>query len=463
MGHQDVSLIKKGAVGLLCSAMLLPSLSHGQSLEEAVAATFETHPELRATYTRFKASEKQVEQAEAGYLPTIDATAGIGYEYTDSPSTRRTDDDTESLVRRELGVSLTQDLFTGFHTQSEVERTSHATSADQWRLYAAAEDLALEVSQVYLAFIESEQLVALSEKNFASHETIYEQIKERTDSGFGSSADLSQIEARLANAHSNLIAAQNNYLDNKATFYRVVAQSPENLVIPSPDASMLPATKEEGIQVALENNPVIKSAYNDIDAAKAQHESAKSNYYPRVWVDLEANFNDNLDGVDGRADGGEDVGGENNEVVAMLRLSYNLYSGGQDDAFSKETAYQINEAKALNRTVHRDVTEGFILSWNAFEQLKLQKKYIKMNVIASKETQVAYNEQFKLGQRSLLDLLDTENELFEARRDYLTTDFNEIAAQYRVLNAMGLLVDALRVTRPNSWLGEEQFDGGVSK
>jgi len=460
MKFQYFRVVKKGAAGLLCCAMLIPSISQGQSLEEAVATTFDTHPDLRAAYTRFKASEKQVEQAQAAYLPTIDATAGIGYEYTDSPSTRRTDDDTEELTRRELGIGLTQELFSGFHTQSEVERTSSATSAEQWRLYAAAEDLALEVSQIYLTLIEAEQLVALSEKNFSSHEEIYEQIKERTEAGFGSSADLSQIEARLANAHSNLIAAQNNYLDNQATFYRVVAQQPENLVIPYPDSYLLPATKEEGLQIALKNHPVIKSAFNDIDAANAQHEAAKSSYYPQVWIDLDANFNDNLDGEDGRSG---DVGGENNEVVAMLRLSYNIYSGGRDDAFAKETAYQMNEAKELNRSVQRDVTEGFILSWNAYEQLNLQKKYIKMNVIASKNTQMAYQEQFKLGQRSLLDLLDTENELFEARRDYLSSEFSEIAAQYRIINAMGLLVDALRVTRPNSWLGEEQFDGGVSK
>jgi len=463
MKFQSVKLTNKKAVGLLCGVMLLPSISYGQSLEEAVAATFESNPELRAAYTQFKVSEKLVEQAEAGYLPTIDATAGIGYEYTDSPTTRRTDDDTESLVRRELGIGLTQEVFSGFLTQSEVERTSYDTSADQWRLYAMAEDLALEVSQAYINLIEAQQLVTLSEENLAAHEEIDAQIKEKTESGFGSSADLSQIDARLAGAYSNLIAAQNNYLDSKTVFYRVVAQKPENLVIPSPDASLLPASMEEGIQFALENHPVIKSAYNDIDAANAQHESAQSNYYPKLWIDVNANFNDNIDGVDGRADNDVDVGGNNNEVIAMLRLSYNLYSGGADDAYAKQTAYQINEAKELNRTVHRDVAEGFELSWNAYEQLNLQKKYIKMNVIASKATQLAYKEQFVLGNRSLLDLLDTENELFEARRDYLETTFSEIAAQYRVLNAMGLLVDALRVTRPNSWLGEEQFDGGVTK
>lgn len=463
MQQQGLRLVKKRVIGVLCSAMLLPAFGNAQSLEEAVAYTFDTHPELRAAYTRFKVNEKQIEQAEAGYWPTLDATAGIGYEYTDSPSTRRSVDDTEDLIRREIGLSLRQELFSGYHTRSEVDRTTYATSAEQWRLYGYAEDLALEVSRVYLDLIKAEKLVGLSEKNLGFHEDIHELIKERTDSGFGSSADLSQINARLANAHSNLIAAKNNFLDSKVTFYRVVEQRPENLVIPYPDAAMLPESKQQGIEIALQNHPVIKAAVNDISSAKAQYETAKSNYYPKVWIDLNANFNDNLDGEDGRSDSGDNVGGENNEVLAMLRFSYNIFSGGKDDGYAKETAYKISEAKELNRTVQRDVSEGFILSWNAFELLNQQKKYIRMHVIASKDTQLDYAEQFNIGQRTLLDLLDTENELYEARRDFLEAEFSEVSAQYRILHAMGLLVKALRVTRPTSWLGEQDFKGGVSQ
>ena len=451
---------QKKAIGLLCAMICTPTLLNAQSLEQAVAYALDTHPEIRTAYTHFKVSEKQVEQAQSGYLPTVDLTGGYGYEHTDSPSTRSSGDDTEDLMRRELGLSIKQNLFSGFHTHSEVNRTSYATSAEQWRLFAKAEDLALQISKVYVDLIKAEGLVKLSEKNLASHQSIYEQIKLRTESGFGSSADLSQINGRLAKAHSNLIAAKNNYLDSKTVFYRVIAQRPDNLVIPYPDSSLLPVSKEQGLTSALANHPVIKAAANDINAARYQHDAAKSNYYPKLSLELDANFDDNLDGVDGSS---SDTSGEYNEVLAMVRFSYNIYSGGKDEAYAKETAYKWDEAKALNSKVHREVTEGFILSWDAFEQLNLQKKYIKMHVIASKDTQSDYVQQFKIGQRSLLDLLDTENELYQARRDFLAAEFSEITAQYRILHAMGLLVDALRVTRPASWQGEEQFAGGVAQ
>ena len=154
-----LKMAQKKTIGLCCAGMLLPTIVNAQSLEQAVAYTFDTHPDIRAAYTYFKVYEKQVEQAEAGYLPTVDLTGGIGYEYTDSPSTRSAGDDTENLMRRELGISLKQTLFNGFQTSSEVNRTSSATRAEQWRLYATAEDLALEVSKAYVGLIEADQLV----------------------------------------------------------------------------------------------------------------------------------------------------------------------------------------------------------------------------------------------------------------------------------------------------------------
>jgi adhesin transport system outer membrane protein len=454
MKRYKLRLANKVATGLLCTVIFVPLLSSAQSLEQAVAYSLDTNPEIRVAYTQFKVFEKRVGQATAAYFPTVDLTGGIGYEYTDSPATRSArslNADAPTLNRREIGISITQNLFTGFHTRSEVGRTRSDATAELWRLYGKAEDLALQVSQVYVAVIEAKKLVELSENNVASHQKTYEQIKFRTESGLGSSAELSQINARLAKAHSNLIAAKNNYLDSEVALYRVIAQRPDNLVVPYPDSSLLPENKNEGLTTALENNPFVKAAANDIDAANYQYDSAKSAYYPKVSLVINANFDDNLDGIDSDSFG---ANGESNEVLAMVRFSYNILSGGKDKAYVKETAYNVNQTKDLNRSVCRQVEESFMLSWNAFEQLNLQKKYIKMHVVAAKDTQLDYLQQYRIGQRSLLDLLDTENELYQSRIDFVGAEMSEIIAQYRILHSMGLLLDSLRVTRPASWQGQ---------
>lgn len=469
MSKQTVRQLKRSALALAVSAMLLPGVCSSQTLEQAVAHTLDTNPDIRIAFNRFKAREEQVNQAVAGYMPTIDISGGYGWEQTNSPSTRRKknqgdvdDEGVIELMRGEVGFSIKQMLFDGFYTSSEVDRYSFEASADQWALFAAAEDMALEVARVYVNYIRSEQVLTLAEKNLQSHKDIYDQIKQRTDSGLGSVADLSQITGRLARANANVISAKNNFYDAKAQFMRIVEKEPENLIVPVPDDDMLPADLNSSLTLAQDNHPILKSASSDINAAENERSSAQSNYYPKLSLELGGNWNDNLDGEDGySAFASQNVGGHSNDLVAMVRVKYNLFAGGKDLAREKEAAYKVGEAKEIRQRAYRQVVEGVNLAWNAYEMLEPQKMYIRDHVIAAKDTQVAYSQQFNLGQRTLLDLLDTENELFEARKDYLEAEYDEIISEYRILNATGQLLESLRVTRPDVWKGEREYEGGV--
>ncbi|MCG9720875.1 TolC family outer membrane protein [Shewanella sp. Isolate7] len=469
MSKQTTHQLKRSAMALAISAMLIPGAASSQTLEQAVAHTLDTNPDIRIAFNRFKAREEQVNQAIAGYMPSVDISGGYGWEQTNSPSTRRRknqgdvdSDGVIELMRGEVGFSIKQMLFDGFYTSSEVDRFSFEASADQWALFAAAEDIALDVAKVYVNYIRSEQVLTLAEKNLQSHKDIYDQIKQRTDSGLGSVADLSQITGRLARANANVIAAKNNFFDAKAQFVRIVEKEPENLIVPVPDDDMLPANLTDGLKVAQENHPILKSAASDISAAENERSSAQSNYYPKLSLELGGNWNDNLDGEDGYSIvAKQNVGGHNNDLVAMVRVKYNLFAGGKDLAREKEAAYKIGEAKEIRQRAYRQVVEGVNLAWNAYEMLEPQKLYIRDHVIAAKDTQVAYSQQFNLGQRTLLDLLDTENELFEARKDYLDAEYDEILSEYRILNATGRLLESLRVTRPDVWKGEREYEGGV--
>lgn len=458
------TIIRFGLVSLrqnkraLAILLLMPFMANSQSLEQAVATTLSSHPEIRQAYSQFKVKEKQVDQAHAGYLPSVDVTAGYGVEYTNSPGIRRAGDSSENLNRGEFGISLKQSLFSGFETQNEVDRTTAEVVAEQWRLLNTAENIALDVTKAYVNQLRTAQLLELSEKNLDSHKLIYDQIQQRTKSGLGSIADLSQITGRLAQANSNVISAKNNYLDAKAQFIRITGVAPDELIVPMPDAELLPVDLDAGINLATSNHPLVMSAQQDILAARFQHAASQSSYYPEVSFDLDANFNNDLDGEDGNG-----VGGHNNDVVAMVRVSYNLFAGGRDKARIEESAYRIGQASEINRNVQRQIIEGYTLAWQAYDLLNQQKQYIQAHVVASKQSQSAYEQQFKLGQRTLLDLLDTENELFQSRKSFVDAEYSELTAQYRLLNATGQLLDSLRVTRPVVWQGEQQYQGGISR
>jgi len=460
-----IKINKNTIVSVIALSTMYSSGAFSQSLEEAVANALDTHPEIRQAFVRFKSKEEDVNYASAGYFPTIDLTAGYGYEYTDSPGQRRTDlgigDGTTELARGEFGISIRQILFDGMFTISEVERTKFEASAEQWKLISIAEDLALNVSKAYLNYLKTEMLIILSQKNIDSHQAIYEQIKERTDSGLGSIADYSQVTGRLARAQSNMISARNNNLDARAQFIRLTNTLPKDLVLPVPDADMLPKNQSSGLTLATESHPIIKSAQQDIKATQSFKSTVKSSYYPIISLELSANSDNNINGESGINRFGSDVGGHRNDASAMLRLRYNFYAGGRDAAKERSAAYKVTEATEINYNAHRQVTEGYDLAWNAYEMLRLQKQYIKQHIITSKQTQIAYKEQFNIGQRTLLDLLDTENELFQARKDYLDADFNELSARYRLLNATGQLLNSLRVTRSTAWQGEHKYEGGA--
>ncbi|MGF1708060.1 TolC family outer membrane protein [Enterovibrio baiacu] len=457
----SVSLsLKRSVAALAVAAALIPSTSFAQSLEQAVATALDTHPTIRQAFNRFKASEEQVNQAESGYYPSIDFDAGLGREWTDSPSTRRDGDDKE-LTRREIGLSLRQVIFNGFQTANEINRTEFEASAEQWALFASAEDIALEVSRAYLEYLRAEKIVILSQRNLDSHQAIYDAVKQKTDSGLGSTADLSQVTGRLARAHSNLISSKNNLSDAYITYKKLVNVAPQNTRIPVPDALLLPESLEQALDISTAYHPTLKVAGNDINAATAQRDSAQGNYYPEVTFDLSAGWDDNLDGTDGTSPTGADVGGNNDEVLAMVRVSYNLFSGGSDRAREREAAYNINESKAIQQEVYRDIVEGTTLAWNARDFLAQQMTYLRQHVESAIETRNAYEDQFKLGQRTLIDVLDSENELFQARREYLTAEYDDLIAQYRLLNATGQLLQSLRITTPDVWLGEDSYQGGV--
>ncbi|MFD1007139.1 MULTISPECIES: TolC family outer membrane protein [Oceanisphaera] len=433
--------MKKSVISMFVGAVLvLPA--QAQTLEEAVTQSLMTHPKVKEAFHLYQARQYEQDEATAGYLPTLDANAGIGYEYTDSPGTRgAASHDTEELTRKELGLSLRQLLFDGFKTSSNVDRTQAEADAQRYELLSSAENIALRVAEVYLDVLRQDEVVELSRRNLETHEQISSDIKRRTDSGVGSSADFTQIQGRVARSYSNMTAAENNLRDAQSQFIALVNKAPNDLRQPKADANFVPATLDDALSIAQEKHPTLTSASFDVDAARHQHRDAKSNFYPKVHLELGSNWNDDIDGVEGHS----------NDYTAMVRMRYNLFNGGADVARSRSTSALEMQAKDIQMNAHRQVDEGMRLAWAAYESLGRQKDFLRQHVEASFNTVDAYKKQFSLGSRTLLDVLNTENELFEARRSYINAEYDQLAAEYRIMNASGQLLDALRFTRPEQW------------
>ncbi|MFA0414073.1 TolC family outer membrane protein [Vibrio renipiscarius] len=419
------------------SLLVAASLNaHGQTLEQAVSITLISNPEIKASFNEFKSKYYDAEASVGAYLPKLDLDAGIGYEAVDLASGIE-----DELTRKEAKLSLTQLLWDGNATLNDIDRTAADAESVRYQLLADASDLALDVSKIYLDATKAYDVLKLSEANLAVHKEIHKDIKKRVTSGIGSTADLSQVEARIAKAHGNLIAAQNNLFDAHTQFKRIVGQSPQGLVFPRADQVALPYTLEEALDLAQTQHPVIKISLVDVDAARFQYDQSKGVNYPTLSVEAAQIWRDDAGGIVGESD----------EFSAMLRLRYNLFNGGSDADRTQSAAYQLNKSKDLRDRTYRAVEEGLKLSWSALDLTVQQKEFLADHVDSASETVIAYEKQYKIGQRTLLDVLNTENELFEARKGYLDAKYQEQFAKYRVLNATGSLLAALRVDTPKEW------------
>ena len=402
------------------------SSSWAFTLQETVKHVLKTNPEALAAENERESRKYEVSQAKSGYMPSLSLDAGVGQEVRKSPSTGNEEVDFD---RKELGLSASQTLFDGFATSSEVSRQRARLESAQYGYDVVANKLALETSQAYLDVLRFGELLQLAQASLWEHHNIFDQMKLRSDKGVGSKADLDQISARLALANSNMIVAQNNFADTQVTFNRLTGMYPnlDGMIKPVINTK-IPQTRDEAVELAIAKHPTLSSASADVKAAQAQYKAAGSNYWPVVTLEAERRWDENV-GVEG----------EDEDFIVALRLRYDLFGGGADKARRKQTAYLMEESKDIRNNSRRQVVESMSLSWNSYDALSKQKRYLEDHVKAAEATKSAYGKQFNIGRRTLLDLLNTETEVVDSRRALINAEYDRLYSAYRIFNAAGQL------------------------
>lgn len=413
-------------------------------MQEAVTQTLQTNPDVLIDVARRLSIEEALKGARGGYSPRVDLTLGGGREKLDNTSNRALYGSAVSQLRYDSSLTLTQMLFDGHATSSEVDRNRARAESSSHKLASTSEQIALKVIEAYLEVLRLQEAYSLTQENVAVHQRTHDQIKLRATSGVGRKSDLDQIEARLALANSNLTSAEANLKIAEINYKLVVGDMPKKLVKPKePDASLTPTSLEDAIQKALSNNRILNSARADVEAARAQHRASKSPMYPRMDLEVAArhsNVNNISDGF------GNDIPGTfDQNQSAMLKMRYNLFSGGTNRASIAETLYLQYEAQEILRRAERQLEQSVRLSWTAYRSAVDKLPSLRKHAESSQLTRDSYVKQFTLGQRTLLDLLDTENEAFTSSANYINGRYVELFSLYRVLADVGTLLDTLGV------------------
>lgn len=412
---------------------LVQTPATAEELFDVVRDSISAHPQVKEKVHVYRQVLADETIANSGWRPSVDVEASTGFYDTDSPSTGNNSVDYDS-TRVEL--SVTQNLFNGYDTTHQLEQTKSRARAALYDIYDAADNIALDAIQAYLEVLKQRRLYVLATENVNSHETILAQIRERNNSGVGRRSQLQQTEGRLARANASLIAQQNNLQDSSTLLHQLLGRyiDPEQLTDPE-----LPALPPEDLNTlidqALQKHPAMKVAVNNIEASQSAYQRSRSSRYPNLDLRFASEWGNDLGGVSG----------DTEELSLVLNLTYNFYDGGADRADQEKRISAVYEQKEFAARVRRQIINTLRLAWVADESLSRQIEFLNQHVIKARETVGSYREEFFIGQRDLIDLLDAENELNTAQNQYTEAYYDALAARFRIYEGIGYLFEALNL------------------
>lgn len=401
------------------------------SLEDYVAESISSSPLVLEQVHIFRQTKQDKTVARSGWLPSLDLTARTDSIDGEAPTVVASQGVQETEYDSTwTELALTQNLFNGFDTKHGVRQADARIRAALFHVYDTADNVALDAIRAYVEVLKQYRLLQLARENVAAHEETLRKISRRSSSGVGRRSQLEQTEGRLARARAGLIAQENNVQDALTEAHQLLGRyiEPGSLtepVLPSHPGGDLDAL----IDSALEEHPALRVAYYNIDAARHDRNRAKSKYYPKIDLRLATEHGQDLNGIPG----------DTEESSVSLTLQYNFFNGGADRALNRQKISAVHEQQQYSARVRRQVINALRLSWMADESLEQQLNHLKQYVVQSQKTLISYQEEFFIGQRDLIDLLDAQNELNSAQNSYTQAYFDSVLARYRILEGSGRL------------------------
>lgn len=435
--HKEVPFVRLAlAVCLGMAPMMAPAAEQSTDLLSVVQNTLDTNPELRAQLDAFHASTEDRREVFGGYLPSIDLNASVG-------QANRQFDNRSDYSRNYAEISLTQMLFDGFRVRNALAKADHTSRVRYYEMLDEAETKALEASEAYLSVQRHRELVKLAQDNLANHQRVHEHIGQRAERGVSNRADLQQIEGRLSLARSNLMTEVANLQSVTARYQRLVGQLPAAELQPyEVPAARVPGELGQVLSNVYANNPALYAAFENTEVTQAALRETKANRYPTLELGLRHGTYKNNNSFDNRTD----PSSYGDESIIELRARYNLYRGGSDRAAERAAWQRINQAESLRDKACVDLRQTATIAYGDVLNLSSRLPSLDSHRSASSAVLVAYREQFDIGRRSLLDVLDSENEAFQAERAYTNGQYDLQIARLYTLHSMGELLNTLSLS-----------------
>lgn len=430
-----------GGAGQVTAIALLFSMAAtaaADTLTGAVARAIAQFPEMRVAATRVAAAEAQVGQARSEFLPAVNASVGEGREKSKNTSTRALGTD-PTLTRAEKEVNLSQLVYDGGAAGGQLSRFKARLEGAEFTIWSSAETVGSRAAQAYTEVLRLRDQLAVGRENVATHEKTLSDVTLLADAGRGRRADVMQAEARLALAMSSVEQLNGQLRQAEAAYRYYTGAAPGQLTPPPSLAPVLPPRFDEALETALAAHPAVRSAQKEFESAQHDRDSVRARRSaPRIAIEVGSSRNRDVDGVTG----------PNQDRYAMLRLRYNLFRGFGDDERLREAEARINEAIAELAKVRNEVAHEIRQAWETLAADRLRLPQLERYAQASADVAEAYRLQFQLGQRTLLDVLNAENERYSARGSLIAGRTAVAVGEVKMLASLGRLLSTLGIPVP---------------
>lgn len=400
-------------------------------LNKELYGLLSSHPDILAAEKGLGSSQEEINKANAGYLPTLSVTGDSGYQIFDSPSRRSTHNEPFSRGRETASATLTQNLFNGYATTSDVRIAKLNAEVAGLSLEGTRQNTLLEGTRAYLAVLRQRRLIELSVSNTENIQIQLNLEDERVQRGAGIAVDVLQAKSRLQIARERLVTFQGALEDAISRYVQVFDHAPNMDTIGDPAAPILliPPDLETAIETARSTNPAVINSDTTIAVRQEQKDRVRSEYYPSI--DLVGSWN-----MDKHVDG---TIGVKREYQVLLQASWDLFTGFTTRASEAQAAFNYGASKDIRNLTTRRVTEQTRVSWRALLTAHSRVQLLENAVNIAAEVFDARQKLREAGKETVINVLDAENEIFNARINYVQASYDEQLAIYQLLLAMGQL------------------------
>lgn len=403
--------------------------AHAETLNEAFATAYATNPRLIAERARVRATDEGVPIARSGMLPDVFANAQVGLSTTDINGPRQGSSGESAAV----SLNASQVLYDGGRTSNSIDSAVSAVDAARARMTATEQDVLFSVVTAYMNVRRDQQFVTLARNNVRLISEQLRAARDRFAVGEVTRTDVSQAEARLAQAQAALAAQEGSLARSFQLYGRVVGAPPGDLA-PPPPLPPLPPTLADAVAEGLEHNPSIAAERFDEERARSDIATAQGALLPTVTLEGQVSYSDDNSSRQLTS------GVSSAQVQVNARLP--LYQGGEAYARIRQAQALQSQAMTEIHVAARQVQEQVENAWTDLDTARIAIRAGRQQVAAAQIAFEGVREEAKLGARTTLDVLDAEQELLSARSDLVSAQRDEYVAGFAVLAAIGRLTIA---------------------